>query len=329
MSEARDLTVPSASLFPSAQELATLKEMAQTFISSGLIPKAIDKPEKAIVVMLKGKEAGIPPLQALAHIHVIDGKPGMSAELMLSQLLKHIPGFMHQFLETSNTACRMRVKRPGGDWQEFAFTMQDAIAAGLAGKGPWRAYPAAMLRARCIAGMARAIGPEALAGISYTPEELGADVDSGGQVIGEGGGSTETAAEKVARLAALAKKPEPKEVIVEVAPPVAHAPKPEPQQTVAAPSEPDWGADLPSVVSAPALDPLGDYKIKTESPYQGKTLRELPRNGLAVFKTKLTEFAQKTGKPMEGKALQDWSRIDEFLRTTDPLELEPEPGSTG
>lgn len=308
----------AASLFPSAEELKTLKEMAQTFISSGLLPKAIDKPEKAIVVMLKGKEAGIPPLQALAHIHVIDGKPGMSAELMLSQLLKHIPGFSHQFTETSNAACRMKVKRPGGDWQDFSFTIQDAAAAGLTSKGPWRAYPAAMLRARCISSMARAIGPEALAGISHTPEELGAEVDASGNFVS----ASQSSDDKVSRLRALNQsKPEPKEVHVEVAKtvevqitPVTPAPRVETAHPTIAPEpKPLWGDDLPSVVQAKDVyDPYGDYTFKANSSLKDIRVKDVPIPELEAFITTTKEHFKVKG--MAGAVLEDVSRVEEYLR---------------
>lgn len=61
--------------------------------------------------------------------------------------------------------------------------MEDAKRANLTGKGPWVTYPAAMLRARCISSMARAMFPDALSGVVYTPEELGAQVDDDGSVI--------------------------------------------------------------------------------------------------------------------------------------------------
>ena len=66
----------------------------------------------------------------------------------------------------------------------------------LAEREAWRNYPANLLRARAIANGARMIGPDLLAGMSYTPEELGAAVDEEGtprpmepEVSGTGGRS--------------------------------------------------------------------------------------------------------------------------------------------
>jgi hypothetical protein len=63
------------------------------------------------------------------------------------------------------------------DDPEFVFRSEWTIAraqqAGLTGKGTWKQYPAAMLKARAITEAARDACPEALAGVAYTPEELG------------------------------------------------------------------------------------------------------------------------------------------------------------
>jgi hypothetical protein len=53
--------------------------------------------------------------------------------------------------------------------------MDRAKAANLTGKGNWRTYPAAMLKARAITEVARDACPEALFGVAYTAEELGSD----------------------------------------------------------------------------------------------------------------------------------------------------------
>lgn len=49
------------SLFPSETEWKMLKEQATMAVKSGFLPRAVDTPEKAIVIALKGRELGIPP----------------------------------------------------------------------------------------------------------------------------------------------------------------------------------------------------------------------------------------------------------------------------
>lgn len=169
--------------FPSPVEFQTMKELGKMAVGSGFLPNSINTPEKAVIIMLKGRELGIPPMQAFSSIAVVNGKPTMSAELMLSMIYRNIPGAIVDFKETTATVCRIKAKRPQGSATEFSFTMEDAKRANLTGKGPWVTYPAAMLRARCISAMARAMFPDALSGVVYTPEELGAEIDDEGDVI--------------------------------------------------------------------------------------------------------------------------------------------------
>lgn len=171
------------SLFPSEADWRMLKEQATMAVKSGFLPRAVDTPEKAIVIALKGRELGIPPMQAFSHIHIIDGKPTISAELMLSLIYKNCPGAVINYLETSDKRCVIETKRMGHKGTTFSFTIEDAQKANLLNKHNWKSYPGAMLRARTVAMMARAVYPDAIMGCSYLPEELGAEVDDEGKVI--------------------------------------------------------------------------------------------------------------------------------------------------
>lgn len=172
------------SLLPSEAEWKLSKEMVLVFIKTGMLPSAIKTPEQAMLVAIKGREMGIPMLHAFAHIHVIQGKPTISSELMLALIYKNIPGAIVDFLETTNSKCVIEAKRPGGKPSLFIFSMEDAKLAGMTGKDNWHKHPAAMLRARCVSAMARAVFPDALMGCSYVPEEMGADyVEGGGEPV--------------------------------------------------------------------------------------------------------------------------------------------------
>jgi hypothetical protein len=177
------LSTYSNNLPANQNEWALLLDQARCFLQSGLLPKALQKPEQVVLVMLKGRELGIPPLQALSHINVIGGKPAMSAELMLAQILKLHPKTQFKFPERTNERCTISVKRAGFDFESFTFTIDDARKAGLLSNPSWNKYPRAMLHARVVSEMARSLFPDAIAGISYTPEELGAVVDENGDVI--------------------------------------------------------------------------------------------------------------------------------------------------
>jgi len=177
-----NLTVQQTTM-PTVQEFQTMKELGKMAVGSGFLPAGIRNSDQAVIIMLKGRELGIPAMQAFSSIAVINGKPTMSAELMLSMIYRNVPGAVVNFLKTDETTCEISAKRPSGTATTFKFSMEDARRANLTGKGPWVTYPAAMLRARCISSMARAMFPDALSGVVYTAEELGANVDDEGAVI--------------------------------------------------------------------------------------------------------------------------------------------------
>ncbi len=163
-------------VLPSPQQWATMMEMASTLVKSGLLPKSIDTPAKATAVILKGRELGIPAMQSFAHIYIIEGKPTCSSELLLALLARG--GVTWNWVaDGSGDAAEITFNRQGFASFTSSFSMEDAKRANLLNKQTWKSYPANMLRARAISNGARMIGPDLLAGMSYTPEELGVEVD--------------------------------------------------------------------------------------------------------------------------------------------------------
>lgn len=137
------------------------------------VPRAYAGDSNAIAAaILTGIELGIGPMEALRSIHMIEGKPTMSAELMLARALR--AGIRCRWLRHDAAAAELEVTRDGVV-QRMSFTMDEAKAAGLAGKGNWSKFPAAMLRARCASAALRAFAPDVLGSGIYTPEELAPD----------------------------------------------------------------------------------------------------------------------------------------------------------
>ena len=160
----------------STESWAVMLEQAKMLVPTGFLPKAIDTPQKAIAVMMKGRELGIPPMYALSNINIIQGKPAAAAELMLALIYRDQGDDALVFTETSATKATAKYKRRGwAEYQTFTFNADDAKRAGLTG-GNWDKYPGAMLRARCISAIARLAFPDFIGGM-YTPEEMGATVD--------------------------------------------------------------------------------------------------------------------------------------------------------
>ena len=161
-------------------EWEMMRVQANELLQSGFLPKSIRTPEQAIAIMQTGKELGLGPMQSLRGIHVIDGKPAMSADLIAGLALARVPGSTLRVVESTNVVCRVEAARSGHDVTPFSFSMDDAKNAGLTGKPVWRQYPRAMLRARCLTEACRAVFPDVVMGL-YSPEEL--EDSSGGQSI--------------------------------------------------------------------------------------------------------------------------------------------------
>ena len=171
-------------IIPEAQEWATMKEMSKVLIGTGFLPASIKTPQQAVAIMLKGRELKMPAMQAMSHIHVIKGKPTLSAEGMLALIYRECPSAEIIWTERSNKVAACKVRRSKDtELQTFSFSIEDAKQAGLLNNPSWSKYPRAMLHARCVSEVARSVFPDAIMGCSYTPEELGAEVNSDGEVI--------------------------------------------------------------------------------------------------------------------------------------------------
>jgi hypothetical protein len=291
-------TLPVQNLFPTEQELNIIKEQANIFVKSGLLPQAIKTPEQAILIMLKGREMGIPPLQAISHLHVINGKVGMGGEIMLQQIYRLVPGAQVEIVQRTDTVCEIHAARPGRKTlTAFKFTLEEARKANLLNKDVWKNYPGTMLQWRTVSMMARAIFPDAIAGC-YTPEELGAQVDSSGNYVA----GPEPVADKAATFKdklGLSKRPEPVAVDSEVA-----APAPQ---------------------SDASKDP-GEFVIPS-GPLKGKKLKEIDPEQLRRADQAVRETAKK--KPITGAQLEVQGRIQAYLRTIEEQAPVSEPSADG
>jgi len=222
---------------PTLDQWTAIKEIATALVKSGLMPPSVKSPEAAAAVILKGWELGIPPMHALAHIVILQGKPGCSAELHLALLARGGVTFEWEKDGSGGEACIV-FRRPNMKEVRGTFNRNDAKAAGLLGNQTWGKYEKNMLRARAITNGARMCAPDLLCGMSYTPEELGAEVDEDGNVVAV---PDEKPAPEPAKPAARATK--------------ADKPKPAPEPAPAPPAPPA----VPQDVAETAEDGLIDF----------------------------------------------------------------------
>lgn len=167
---------PQVPVLPDEAEWNRMKEFCNIAAKSGFI---IQKEYvQAVTIAMKGRELGIPPMQAFAQIAVINGRPTCAAELMLALIYKNFPNAIVNILEETDKICKISAKRPNESaLYTTSFTWEEAVTAGLSTRDNWKKYPKDMLRARAISRMARAKFPDAISGMSHTPEELDPDTE--------------------------------------------------------------------------------------------------------------------------------------------------------
>ena len=134
-----------------------------------------------------GLQLGLPPEVAMQGIFMIGGRPSMYAEQMVGLVKSR--GHSHRIILRSTEECVVHVRRLGDqEWQEFTYTIDDAIRAGhVPGQGPnanlgkwpdgkpktggnekYLTEPATMLYCRASSIACRAVFPDVLRGlVSY------------------------------------------------------------------------------------------------------------------------------------------------------------------
>lgn len=169
---------------------------ARALSDSVLLPRHYQKNPANLLFALEYADAlGVSPIHAITSIHVIEGKPSASADLIGSLVRKAGHKLRVTGDDTHAIAVIIRADDPGFEFRA-EWTMDKARAAGLTGKGVWKNYPGAMLRSRAITEVARMAAPDALYGVQYTPEELGASVNADGEPIDLGERPTQQPAPK-------------------------------------------------------------------------------------------------------------------------------------
>lgn len=153
------------------QSLDEALRFADILSKSSIVPKDYQGNSGNILVAIQwGAEIGLPPLQAMQNIAVINGRPAIWGDAVIA-LVKG-SGLMERIQEdiaADQATCT--VKRRGEAEVSRTFTMEDAKRAGLAGKqGPWTQYPKRMLQMRARAWALRDVFPDVLRGVHVGEE---------------------------------------------------------------------------------------------------------------------------------------------------------------
>ncbi len=150
--------------------------MAEILCKSDCIPKSFQgKPASVLIAIGMGMELGLPPLQAIQNIMVVNGRPTIWGDLVPALILGNPiceifdEDAAHVALKQGYGRCLC--KRKGRKAVEVIFTIEDAKKAGLWGKaGPWTNYPGRMLQMRARSWSTRDTFADVLKGFAIREE---------------------------------------------------------------------------------------------------------------------------------------------------------------
>ena len=153
------------------QSIDEALRMAEIMSRASIVPKDYQgNPGNILVAIQWGAEIGLPPLQAMQNLAVINGRPALWGDAVIalvrgSGLLETI----HEDITADVATCT--VKRKGEPPASRSFSVEDAKRAGLYGKqGPWQQYPKRMLQMRARAWALRDVFPDVLRGVHVAEE---------------------------------------------------------------------------------------------------------------------------------------------------------------
>jgi hypothetical protein len=151
-------------------------DYARKLSASDLLPKSYQgKPQNVLLAIEYGRSIGLDPITAINMTHVVQGKPTASAQLV--NALVRRAGHRLQVRGDANSATCRIIRNDDPFVFEATWDMDRAKTAGVLSNPVWKSYPQAMLKARAITECARDACPEVLAGIAYTAEEIGGEVE--------------------------------------------------------------------------------------------------------------------------------------------------------
>lgn len=162
---------------------------APTRNADGSMNPPSPSPGKVLLMAETGAMLGLHPMAALQGIHIVEGKPTLSANL-LAALVRRAG---HRLRVSTSGSWRdgtfvAKASLWRSDDPDFEFVVEwgveRATRAGLVSKkGPWQSYPEAMCKSRAITEVIREGAPDVTLVPAYTPEELGANVREDGEPV--------------------------------------------------------------------------------------------------------------------------------------------------
>lgn len=166
-----------------------LGRISKMMAGSGFFSDCRDAAQAGVKI-LAGLELGFPAFASLTGIHIINGKPVMSANLMAAAI-KRSGRYNYRAIELTDQVCELEIfEKFNGSWEPVGrsrFTIDDAKTANLStGKNAdtWRKFTKNMLFARAVSNAVRWYAADIFLGAPvYTPDEMGLPINSEGEAI--------------------------------------------------------------------------------------------------------------------------------------------------
>lgn len=159
------------SLMDWAQELSAAHQLGNALCGTEFVPASFrGKPEAAAAAILAGKSLGLDPMNALANIFVVSGRPSMYARTMAALVMQ--AGHTIRRIEATDERVVYEGKRKGDTtFTRVEWTIARAQKAGYTSNKKYQSNPIEMLTAKCQAELCRVIAPDVLTGIAATSVE--------------------------------------------------------------------------------------------------------------------------------------------------------------
>ena len=170
-------------------DFETQYRLARVYLASGMMPRALDTPEKILVALQICRELDLPAMTSIGKVAVINGVPSIFGDLPLALVKRSgkCTSIKEEWLKDEKGAiygARCTVMREESEPVSREFTYDQARAAGLFTKNQsvWKVYPERMVQCRARSWALKDQFPDVLMGISIAEYDHNAFMDPKGNL---------------------------------------------------------------------------------------------------------------------------------------------------